>query len=68
MSFVGTVRNGVVELPRDLVLPDGTEVRVETVATADRTTDALADAYAVLSRRFASGTTDTAARHNEHQP
>lgn len=68
MSFVGTIRNGVVELPRGLVLPDGTEVRVETVAAAGEASNALADTYAVLSQRFASGATDTAARHNEHQP
>ena len=71
MSFVGTVRNGVVELPRGLALPDGTEVRVETVGPVGPVGDpaaALANAYAVLSQRFTSGETDTAARHNEHQP
>lgn len=68
MSFVGTVRNGVVELPRGLELPDGTEVRVETVPPANGMSVALADAYGLLSQRFASGVPDTAARHNEHQP
>jgi hypothetical protein len=68
VSFVGTVRNGVVELPRNLALPDGTEVWIETVAPAGDPANAMAGAYALLSQRFASGETDTAARHNEHQP
>ena len=68
MSFVGTVRNGVVELPRGLALPEGTEVLVETVAPVGNQATALENAYAVLAQRFASGKTDTAACHNEHQP
>lgn len=30
--------------------------------------DGLRNVYAILSERYASGHTDTAARHNEHQP
>ena len=31
MSYKGTVKNGVVVLPADVKLPEGTEVNVETV-------------------------------------
>jgi predicted DNA-binding antitoxin AbrB/MazE fold protein len=30
--------------------------------------DGLSKVYEILSERYASGHTDTAARHNEHQP
>jgi len=30
--------------------------------------EGLRNVYAILSERYASGHTDTAARHNEHQP
>jgi predicted DNA-binding antitoxin AbrB/MazE fold protein len=30
--------------------------------------EGLREIYAILSERYASGHTDTAARHNEHQP
>jgi hypothetical protein len=32
MSFTGTVENGVVKLPADAALPNGTEVRIEPIA------------------------------------
>ena len=32
MSFTGTVENGVVKLPVDAALPNGTKVRIETIA------------------------------------
>ena len=32
MSFTGTVENGVIKLPADAALPDGTRVRVEAIA------------------------------------
>lgn len=31
MSFTGTVENGVVKLPADAALPNGTKVRVEPI-------------------------------------
>ena len=33
MSFTGTVEGGVVKLPPEAALPDGTKVRVEPVAS-----------------------------------
>lgn len=68
MTLVGTVQNGVVVLPPDSALPDGTEVRIETLPPIDSRAAGLAECYAVLSRRFSSGERDVAARHNEHQP
>lgn len=41
MSFTGIVENGVVVLPPDARLPDGTEVRVETVGEADPFLEAI---------------------------
>jgi hypothetical protein len=32
MSFKGTIQNGVVVLPPEIKLPEGTEVNVETLA------------------------------------
>ena len=32
MSFTGTVEDGVVKLPADAALPNGTEVRIEPIA------------------------------------
>ena len=32
MSFTATVENGTIKLPPDVVLPNGTEVRIEPVA------------------------------------
>ena len=34
MSFTGTVRNGVVVLPPEVKLPEGAEVRIETLLSA----------------------------------
>lgn len=32
MSFTGTVEHGMVKLPPDIALPDGTQVRIEPLA------------------------------------
>ena len=34
MSFKGTIQNGVVVLPPEIKLPEGTEVNVETLAVS----------------------------------
>jgi hypothetical protein len=36
MSFTGTVEHGVVKLPPEIVLPDGTEVRIEPLKKSPR--------------------------------
>ena len=33
MSYTGTVEKGLVKLPPDAVLPDGTQVRIEPLST-----------------------------------
>lgn len=51
-------------------LPEGTRVTVATReerATKDPN-ESQKEVFEILSRRYRSGETDTAARHNEHQP
>lgn len=45
MSFIGRVSNGTIVLPPDSHLPEGTEVRVELLASGARS---LAERYAGL--------------------
>jgi predicted DNA-binding antitoxin AbrB/MazE fold protein len=51
-------------------LPDPCEVEFEprSVVAIRPAPPTLAAAYAVLSERYASGESDVAARHDEHQP
>jgi predicted DNA-binding antitoxin AbrB/MazE fold protein len=74
MKYFGTIRNGVVVFDQPVDFPDGARVEViivnvETTGNdlmqLDQNLDAI---YEVMDRRFSSGFTDTAARHNEHQP
>jgi predicted DNA-binding antitoxin AbrB/MazE fold protein len=68
--------NGVFRPVEPVDLPDHTAVEVQlrvlTQVPADQTpqgmSEGLAKIYAVLGERYESGHTDTAARHNEHQP
>ena len=66
--------NGVFRPLNTVELPDKTEVEFEPRSPTPATSlpipsDAELDAiYEVLGRRYKSGHTDTAARHNEHQP
>lgn len=34
MSFTGTVEHGMVKLPPEIALPDGTKVRIEPLSTS----------------------------------
>ena len=64
------VFEGGVFRPLDKVtLPENTQYEFEPrpVAT-DEAGDDMDEIYEVLSRRYNSGHTDTAERHNEHQP
>ena len=45
MTFIGRVSNGTIVLPPDAHLPEGTEVRVEALASGARN---LAERYARL--------------------
>jgi predicted DNA-binding antitoxin AbrB/MazE fold protein len=61
--------NGVFRPQSPVDLPENCHVVFEPqIVEQDATSATLDDIYAVLSKRFASGEHDVAARHNEHQP
>jgi predicted DNA-binding antitoxin AbrB/MazE fold protein len=67
--------NGVFRPVEPVDLPDQTpvEFEVRVLSEAHPTgqapmSEGLAKIYEILGRRYSSGCTDTAARHNEHQP
>lgn len=67
--------NGVFRPIEPVDLPHKTAVVFEPRVLADApsvqrcgVSDGLAKVYEILGRRHSSGFTDTAARHNEHQP
>lgn len=61
--------NGVFRPTDHVALPEHCLVEFEPRPVDECGQDAARDAvYAVLSRRFASGESDVAARHDEHQP
>jgi hypothetical protein len=60
MIYVGTVRNGKVELPEDLDLPEGTQVRVEPIANTDDPAIGLAD------EAVQTGIRDLASQHDHY--
>jgi hypothetical protein len=70
----GKVHGKTIELDEDLGVVDGQEVEVQVkiVQTSrpsePRISEGLAEIYAILGERYDSGHTDTAERHNEHQP
>ncbi|MDY0166746.1 MAG: antitoxin family protein [Thermoguttaceae bacterium] len=67
--------NGVFRPVEPVDLPDRTAVQFEPRVIAEPSeplrnsmSEGLARIYDILGRRYSSGYTDTAARHNEHQP
>ena len=78
----GIVDHNTIRLVTPLALPEGCEIEFEprlvVVAAAPEiaspteplqfSAEGLRQVYAILSERYDSGFTDTAARHNEHQP
>jgi predicted DNA-binding antitoxin AbrB/MazE fold protein len=66
--------NGVFRPCVPVDLPERTSVELELRVPDERApaqapmSEALAGVYAILGERYNSGYTDTAARHNEHQP
>ncbi len=67
--------NGVFRPVEPVDLPDGTAVQFEPRVIAEPSEpphacmpEGLGKIYEILGRRYSSGHTDTAARHNEHQP
>ena len=71
----GIVHGKTIEVVEDLGLPEGEKIELtidRVLAEEERTTpsmsEGLAEVYRILGERYDSGHTDTAARHNEHQP
>ena len=65
MSFTGIVENGIVNLPADAALPNGTKVRIETVSkppTKNQLTQRLVS-IASTARNLPS---DLAAEHDHY--
>jgi predicted DNA-binding antitoxin AbrB/MazE fold protein len=67
--------NGVFRPVEPVDLPERTPVEFEprVLAKGPETpppsmSEGLGEIYKILGRRYTSGYTDTAARHNEHQP
>lgn len=58
-----------VDLPEQTPVEFEPRILPETPPTAQPAmSEGLAKIYEILGRRYSSGHTDTAARHNEHQP
>ena len=66
----GKVHGKTIELDEDLGVPEGQEVEVQVTVlpSPPPMSEGLAKIYEILGRRHSSGDTDTAERHNEHQP
>lgn len=66
--------NGVFRPVEPVALPENTRVELEVRLPDSQEPplaplpEGLARVYSILGERYASGHTDTAARHNEHQP
>lgn len=70
----GRVRGKTIELDEEPGVAEGQEVEVQmkvvepTQPSQPAISHGLAEIYAILGERYHSGHTDTAQRHNEHQP
>lgn len=65
--------NGVFRPVEPVALPESTTVELEVRLPEEpwpqpSMTPGLAKVYSILGERYNSGHTDTAERHNEHQP
>lgn len=69
MTIEAVYENGVFRPLTPVQWPEGTPVTVHTQQPTEAEREDLDDQiHEMLSRRYRSGYTDTAARHNEHQP
>jgi predicted DNA-binding antitoxin AbrB/MazE fold protein len=74
MTIHAIYENGVFKPTEEVALPEGCHVTVAPMSEelqkilADVSDADMAGIYEVLSKRFNSGESDVAARHNEHQP
>ena len=73
-TILGKVHGKTIELDEDLGVAEGQQVEIQvtvvsaTVAPEPPMSVGLEKVYEILGRRHSSGFTDTAERHNEHQP
>jgi len=73
-TLYGKVHGKTIEFDQDLGVAEGQEVEVQmtvvppTEPSAVPFSEGLAKVYEILGRRHSSGYTDTAERHDEHQP
>ena len=70
-TVTATFEDGVLKPTQPLDLPARAQVRVtvELLPECEQVQgNGMSNIYEILSRRYASGHTDTAERHNEHQP
>lgn len=70
MGTIEAIFDGGVFRPvNPVILPDKCRVQLQIVDGAStEPADDMEAIYEILDRRYSSGFTDTAARHNEHQP
>lgn len=68
MTVHAVYENGVFRPREPVQLPEACEVEFEPRLVTPPVPGPLEGIYGVLSQRFASGETDVAARHDEHQP
>lgn len=68
-TFSAIFEKGVFRPVEPVDFPEHCQVRVEVQAVEAVTDEAsLDEVYAILGKRYNSGESDVAARHNEHQP
>jgi hypothetical protein len=70
-TLYGKVRGRTIELDEDLGVAEGQKVEVQVKLVEPPQppmSEGLAKVYEILGRQHSSGYTDTAERHNEHQP
>jgi predicted DNA-binding antitoxin AbrB/MazE fold protein len=71
-TFEAIYEGGVFRPIEPVMLPDKSRVKLELcVEIGTRPTvndDGLDEIYEILDRRYTTGITDLAARHDEHQP
>ena len=69
MDTVHAIFEGGIFRPVNPVqLPENSEVEFEPRLVGKELGCSSNEIYEILNRRYSSGFTDTAARHNEHQP
>ena len=74
-TILAVFENGVFRPTAPIDLPENTSVELELRVSQKKALEAtepmsrgLAKTYEILGRHYQSGHTDTAERHNEHQP